>query len=103
MRQRLKLMINFFALRGLARIDVSDITISFNHALPANLGENAQTARDAMNAGAASVETAVRLLHNGDGWTEDDVRREVERIQAEKVEEAQTLTRDDFSIIENIE
>ena len=103
LRQRLKLMINFFALRGLARIDVSDITITFSHALPANLGENAQTARDAMNAGAASIETAVRLLHNGDGWTEDDVQREVERIQAEKTEEAQTLTRDDFNIIENIE
>ena len=55
--------------------------ITFTHAAPANLQENAQTVKLAMEAGASSLENAVRMLHAGDDWTEESVRREVERIE----------------------
>lgn len=93
LRQRLKLFIHFLQLRGAPALDVADINITFTHALPANLSENAQIARDAMDAGAASVETAVRMLHYGDGWSDEDVDAEVERIQAAKDREAQSEAR----------
>ena len=103
LRCRLKLFINFMMLRGLPALEVEDITITFTHALPANMAENAQIARDAMSAGAASTETAVRILHHGDGWSDADVAEEVERIQGEKAEEAESLTRSDFQLLNAVE
>lgn len=103
LRCRLRLYIHFLSLRAAPPLDVSDITITFTHALPVNMTENAQVARDAVNAGAASVETAVRMLHHGDGWTDDDVAAEVERIQTAQAEEAKSLAREDFRIVDNME
>jgi SPP1 family phage portal protein len=80
LRARLQLFINYLTLRGAEALDVADIRITFAHAMPANRAENAQVARLAREAGAASVETAVRLLHAGDEWSEADIAREVGRI-----------------------
>ena len=80
LRARLQLFINYLTLRGAEALDVADIKITFAHAMPANRAENAQVAKLAREAGAASVETAVRLLHAGDEWSEADIAREVGRI-----------------------
>ena len=37
-----------------------------------------------MNAGAVATEMAVRMLHHGENWTDEDVAGEVERIQGEQ-------------------
>lgn len=103
LRQRLKLFARFMELRGAPPLDVADITITFTHALPVNLNENAQTVRDAANAGAISTETAVRMLHHGEGWTDADVDMEVERIQTAKAEEAAALAAGDFDILKGME
>ena len=103
LRQRLKLFIHFLELRGAPALDVADINITFTHALPANLSENAQIVRDAMNAGATSVETAVKMLHHGEGWTSEDIDAEVERIQAARAEEAASMTREDFRLVNSVE
>lgn len=95
LRQRLKLFIHFLQLRGAPALDVADINISFTHALPANLSENAQIVRDAMNAGASSVETAVKMLHHGEGWTDGDIDEEVERIKAGLAEAAASEAKSD--------
>ena len=57
--------------------------IALSRAMPANLLEQAQIAQ--LAAGAASVETRVRMLHGGEEWSEEAVAREVERIAAEKL------------------
>ena len=80
LRARLQLFINYLTLRGAEALDVADVRIRFTHAMPANQAENAGVAKLALEAGAASVETAVRLLHAGDEWSEADVAREVARI-----------------------
>ena len=80
LRARLRLFINYLTLRGAEALDVADVRVTFTHAMPANQRENAEVARMALEANAASVETAVRMLHAGDEWTEDDVAREVARI-----------------------
>ena len=81
LRERLRLFSNCLALSGGEALDVSRVKITFTHAAPANLQENAQTVKLAMEAGASSLENAVRMLHAGDDWTEESVRREVERIE----------------------
>lgn len=100
LRSRLQLFINYLTLRGGEALDVSDVNITFTHALPVNLQENAQTVLTAMNAGAASLKTAVQMLHSGDGWTNDDVDQEVESIQGERVTEATALAADDYALTE---
>ena len=98
LRARLKLYIHFLQMRGAPALDVQDISIAFTHALPANMAENAQIARDALSAGAASVETAVKMLHHGEGWRDSDVQEEVERIQTAQAEEARRMVGDEFDL-----
>lgn len=82
LRTRLKLFAHYMELRGAEPLDVSEVRISFTHALPVNLLENAEIACRAVDAGAASLGTAVRLLHAGDEWTDDDVEKEIAAIRA---------------------
>ena len=103
LRARLKLYANFMQLRGSQPLDVADVTITFTHALPANLSENATTVNTAMSAGAVSLETAVRMLHHGEGWTDSDIESEVERIQETKTEEARAMVKDDFTLLQGME
>ena len=95
LRSRLKLYINFLQVKGFEALDVADITITFTRALPANLTENAQIVQTAMTAGAASVETGVKMLHAGDEWSMEDVAKEVEAIKQEKADEARLSVGDD--------
>lgn len=83
LRMRLKLFANFCRVQGHPALDVSDVMITMTRSMPANLVENAQMAQYADAAGAASTETKVRLLHAADGWTDDMVRDEVEKINAD--------------------
>jgi SPP1 family phage portal protein len=103
LRQRLRLILHFLQLRGAPALAVGDINITFTHALPVNLTENAQIVRDAAGANAVSVEMAVKMLHHGENWTDDDVKQEVERIQAQKAEEARSLVQDDFETVDTEE
>lgn len=98
LRTRLKLLINYLNLRGSAALDVSDIKITFTHALPANLQENAQIVQLAMASGAASLETAVKMLHSGDEWTNDDIDKEIKAIKGEQREEALLNVADDVKL-----
>ena len=87
LRQRLRLYARFLELRGFPALEVAEVRISLSRAMPANLLEQAQIAKLAENA--ASVETRVRILHQGDEWSEDDVRKEVERIGAERARDGE--------------
>ena len=84
LRARLRLYANILAVKGMAELDVADVKITFTHALPVDLKENAQTVQTAMTARAVSTKTAVTMLHDGEDWSEDDIDKEVERIQAEQ-------------------
>ena len=84
LRQRLALFARFLELRGYPALEVMDVRIALTRAMPANQLEQAQIAQLAEAAGAACAETRVRILHEGDEWSEDAVRREVERIEAER-------------------
>lgn len=83
LKQRLKLFANFCRTQGKPALDVDEVKITMTRAMPANLIENAQMAQYAESAGAASVETKVRMLHAADNWTEEQVLAEVERIAEE--------------------
>jgi len=99
LRQRLKLYIRFMTLRGEAALEVEDVNITFTHALPANLSENAQVVSNAVNAGAVSTEMAVRMLHYGENWTDEDVEKEAEAIRQERESEAAAAVgMDDYKI-----
>ena len=86
LRNRLQLYANFMELRGFKALDVSDVKIEMARAMPANLLEQAQIANMAESAGAASIEQRVRILHDGQEWTENDIQKEVARIRVESVE-----------------
>lgn len=83
LRSRLKLMAHYMAVRGMPAIDVSNVQIGFSRALPVNELELAQIVQAGVAAGAQSLETAVRTLHRGDGWSDKQVEAEVERIRDE--------------------
>lgn len=83
LKQRLKLFANFCRTQGKPALDVKGVKITMTRAMPANLIENAQMAQYAESAGAASVETKVRMLHAADNWTDEQVEAEVERIAEE--------------------
>ena len=100
LRARLTLYINFLKVKGFEALDVADIKITFTRALPANLSENAQIIRDAKSAGAVSTENAVKMLHSGEEWTDDDNAKEVEAIQKERAQEARASVGDDFEEME---
>ena len=84
LKARLKLFLNFLALRGFPTLDISDVRIELSRSLPANLTEIAENIRVADDAGAVSTETKVRMFHAGDDWTEQDIQDEIDRIQGEK-------------------
>lgn len=81
LRTRLKLMANVLAVQGKSAIDVNDIEISMPRSMPSNVQEKAEIAHTAKQAGAASTETLVRMLH--DDWAQDAVEAEVRAITAE--------------------
>ena len=87
LKQRLKLFIHHFTMRGSEALDVTNIKIKFSRAMPANLLEIAQTVQTADSAGAMSVEEKVRALHTADEWTKEDIAREVQRIHDDKAEQ----------------
>ena len=81
LRTRLKLIANVLSVQGGAAIDVNDIEISMPRSMPANVLEMAQIASTLKTAGAASVETLVRTVH--DDWANDAVEAETETIRRE--------------------
>ncbi len=81
LRQRLKLFARFMELRGFPPLDAARVEISLTRSMPANLLEQAQIAKLAREADAASAETRVRILHGGDEWSEEAVQTETERIE----------------------
>lgn len=81
LRTRLKLIANVLSVQGSAAIDVNDIEISMPRSMPANVLEMAQIASTLKTAGAASVETLVRTVH--DDWANDAVETETEAIRRE--------------------
>ena len=95
LRSRLRLYVNYLTLRGAEALDVADVNITFTHAMPANVQENAQIVQNARNAGAISTETAVKMLHSGEDWSSEDVDKEVAAIRAERAEEARDSVWDD--------
>lgn len=94
LRERLKLYAHFLEVAGMPALDVADVKIEFTHALPANLTENAQIAQMALGAGAASLRTAISMLHQGENWTDDDIDQETKAIQDERAEEARAMVED---------
>lgn len=95
LRSRLRLYINFLTVKGFKALDVADIKITYTRPLPANMTENAQNVRNASEANAVSIETSVRMLHEGDEWTDAEVSKEVAAIRAERAEEAAATARAD--------
>lgn len=83
LRQRLKLFVNYMAVRGAPALDVADVQIKFTRALPVNKLEQAQYVQTAVAAGAMSTEERVAALHEGEDWIEADRQAEVERIRDE--------------------
>ena len=102
LRQRLRLFLNFLQLRGAPALAVDDIKITFTHALPANILEQAQIVQLARGAQAMSLKTGVEQLHFGDGWTAKDVEAEVEAISQERAEEALSALEQDRGDTEGI-
>lgn len=100
LRARLKLYIHFLQVKGFQTLDIADVKITFTRAMPANLSENAQIVQAARSAGAASIESSVKMLHSGDEWTEDEIRKEAELIRRENAEEARSAVRDDEGFVD---
>ena len=92
LKTRLKLFANFCKVQGRPALNVDDVKITMTRAMPANLVENAQMAQYAEAAGAASTETKVRMLHAADGWTDEMVQEEVNKIEGESQSAADPLT-----------
>lgn len=92
LKTRLKLFANFCKVQGYPALNVDDVKITMTRAMPANLVENAQMAQYAEAAGAASTETKVRMLHAADGWTDEMVQEEVNKIEGESQSTADPLT-----------
>lgn len=81
LRMRLKLISRVLAVQGNAAIDVNDIEISMPRSMPSNVQEKAEIANIAKQAGAASTETLVRMLH--DDWAQEAIDAEVDAITVE--------------------
>lgn len=84
LRARLKLFAHFMAVKGHPALDTDGVKITLSRSLPANTLEIAQTVQTADAANAASLETRVRMLHREDGWTDDMIQSEVDRIAVER-------------------
>ena len=86
--------------KGFGDLDVADVKITFERSLPANLSEIAQILRDAKGADAVSTQSAVKMLHAGDEWTEEEVKSEVDAIRREQARQARDSVLDDFDEME---
>jgi len=80
LRSRLALLAHFLQVRGCPPLDVGEVSIHMQRALPANLAELTDNIRLARDCGAMSVQEAVRALHAPEDWSEAQVAEEVERI-----------------------
>ena len=87
LRQRLSLYAHYLELLGSEPLDVAGVRIAFTRAMPANMLEQAQIARTASAAGAASLETLVEILHEGGEWSAAEVDREAASIRSERANE----------------
>lgn len=83
LRERLKLYAEFMAVKGLPVLDVSGVNIALSRSMPANTLEQAQIAQYAKAADAASARERVAILHRGEGWTDDQIDADAERIRME--------------------
>ena len=72
-------------------MDVDSVKITMTRAMPANALEYAELAQMAEAAGAASLETKVRILHSADAWTDDMVDAEVERIKSDTADRTPSI------------
>ena len=81
LRTRLKLLLHYMSIQGLAQLDVNDIEITMTRSMPSNLQETAQIAQTIKAAGAGSTEMLVKLLHSD--WSQEAVDGEVEKIDSE--------------------
>ena len=84
LRTRLGLLGHFLRVRGFPPLDIGEVAIRMTRSLPANLGEIADNVAAARGCGAMSVEAAVRALHAGEDWSDQQVEREVGRVMAEE-------------------
>ena len=87
LKTRLRLFANFCAVQGHPKLDVDTVRITMKRAMPENLIENAQLVQYADAAGASSTEEKVRMLHAYDGWTDEMVNAELEKITADTARE----------------
>ena len=83
LRGRLRLYAGFMAVKGFPAMDVAGVNITLSRSMPANTLEQAQIAQYAKAADAASVRERVAILHRGDGWTDDQIDADAERIRVE--------------------
>ncbi len=83
LRGRLRLYAGFMAVKGFPAMDVSGVNITLSRSMPANTLEQAQIAQYAKAADAASVRERVAILHRGEGWTDDQIDADAERIRVE--------------------
>ena len=83
LRERLRLYAEFMAVKGLPVLDVSGVNIALSRSMPANTLEQAQIAQYAKAADAASARERVAILHRGEGWTDDQIDADAERIRME--------------------
>ena len=83
LRSRIMLYANFMEVKGLPALDVSSVSISLTHAMPADRMKLANIANTAKAANAASIRQRVSILHDGEGWKDSDVDDEVARILQE--------------------
>lgn len=91
LRSRLRLFANFSRIQGNPALDVDSVKIIMTRAMPANALEYAELAQMAEAAGAASLETKVRILHSADAWTDDMVDAEVERIKSDTADRTPSI------------
>lgn len=84
LRARLRLIAHFMAVRGAPKLDADQVRITLTRALPANLLELAEVVQTAHNAQAASLRTRVAMLHQADGWTNEQIEEEAKQLALEQ-------------------
>lgn len=84
LRARLRLIAHFMFVRGAPELDAEQVRITLTRALPANLLELAEIVQTAHNAQAASLKTRVAMLHQADGWTNEQIEEEAKQLALEQ-------------------
>lgn len=92
LRMRLRLFAHFCSVQGFPVLDTTKVRITLTRAMPSNMLELAQIVQTAESANAASTETKVRILHEPDNWTPEQVEAEVEKIEAKDAQAMSPLT-----------